>query len=80
MNAFMVIVLAALLVDYGLTLAAEVLNLRSMRRTPPAELEGVYSRTSTPSRRATAGADALRADRGHVPAGGGARLLVCRGI
>ena len=42
MNAFMVIVLAALLVDYVLTLAAEVLNLRAMRRTPPAELEGVY--------------------------------------
>ena len=42
MNAFMVIVLAALLVDYALTFAAEVLNLKSMRRTPPAGLEGVY--------------------------------------
>ena len=42
MNVFMVIVLAALLVDYALTFAAELLNLRTMRRTPPAELEGVY--------------------------------------
>ncbi len=42
MNAFMMIVLTALLVDYALTFAAELLNLRTMRRTPPAELEGVY--------------------------------------
>ena len=42
MNAFFLIVLAALLVDYALTLIAEILDLRALRRDPPTELEGVY--------------------------------------
>jgi len=42
MNTFSVIILIALLVEYGLGLVSDLLNLRALQREPPAVLEGVY--------------------------------------
>ncbi len=42
LNAFSWIVLGALLLEYGLGLAANLLNLRALRYDIPRELEGVY--------------------------------------
>jgi len=42
MNPFFFIILLALIIEYAIGLAADVLNLRSVRSELPAELEGVY--------------------------------------
>ncbi len=42
MNAYALLILAALLLDYGLSLAADLLNLRRLRPELPAELGDVY--------------------------------------
>lgn len=42
MNLYGIIILAALLLDYILNLAADLLNLKSMRRELPEEFQGVY--------------------------------------
>ena len=42
MNAFSAIILAALGLDFGLRLAANLLNLRAMQMEPPPDLEGIY--------------------------------------
>jgi STE24 endopeptidase len=41
-NVFFIVILAAVLLDFGLDLAANTLNLKALRLEPPAELEGVY--------------------------------------
>jgi len=42
MNAFSFIILFALLIEYALGVAANLVNLRSLRSEPPPALEGVY--------------------------------------
>jgi STE24 endopeptidase len=42
MNAFFVIILVALVLEFGLGLVADLMNLRSLRSDPPAELQGVF--------------------------------------
>ena len=42
MNPFFFIILLALIIEYAIGLAADVLNLRSLRSELPPELEGVY--------------------------------------
>ncbi len=42
MNLYGIIILAALLLDYILNLAADLLNLKAMRRELPEEFQGVY--------------------------------------
>lgn len=42
MNAYAVIILAALLLDYALNLVADLLNLRALRPELPQEFRGVY--------------------------------------
>lgn len=42
MNVYAQIILATLLLDYALTLTADLLNLRSLRSAPPDELRDVY--------------------------------------
>lgn len=44
MNIFAIIILSALLLDFVLNLAADLLNLRSLDKELPAEFEGVYDR------------------------------------
>ena len=41
-NAFFIIILAAVLLDFGFDVVANILNLRALKLEPPAELEGVY--------------------------------------
>ncbi|MDO8578687.1 MAG: M48 family metallopeptidase [Dehalococcoidales bacterium] len=41
-NAFFIIILAAILLDFALDVLANVLNLRELKLEPPAGLEGVY--------------------------------------
>src|SRR5215468_5342824 len=42
MNAYAVIILATLLLDYTLNLVADLLNLRALHHTLPREFVGVY--------------------------------------
>ena len=42
MNAYAVIILATLLLDYTLNLLADLLNLRALRHELPQEFVGVY--------------------------------------
>jgi STE24 endopeptidase len=42
MNPFFFVILFALLIDYALGVAANLLNLKSLRSEPPPALEGVY--------------------------------------
>ncbi|MCP4662059.1 MAG: M48 family metallopeptidase [bacterium] len=42
MNVYGAVVLVTLVVDYGLSLAADVLNLRALRREPPPGFDDVY--------------------------------------
>ncbi len=44
MNPFAVVILAALVLEYALGVAADLLNLRALRPDPPAELADVYDR------------------------------------
>ena len=42
MNAFLVIIVVAVIVEYALDLGSNLLNLKALKPEPPAELEGVY--------------------------------------
>jgi len=41
-NAFFIIILAAILLDFSLDVVANILNLKALKLEPPAGLEGVY--------------------------------------
>lgn len=41
-NAFFIIILAAVLLDFGFDFVANIFNLKALKLEPPAELDGVY--------------------------------------
>lgn len=46
MNGYAVLILVALLVEYVLTMVADIFNLRALRPVPPQALSGVYEATA----------------------------------
>ena len=42
MNCFFIVILAALVLEYALHLAADLLNLKALQLEPPSALEGIY--------------------------------------
>jgi STE24 endopeptidase len=42
MNPFLIVILAALFIEFALTITSELLNLKALKVEPPHELEGIY--------------------------------------